>query len=224
MKKEDIKKLLESQHTYWICPVTGKKINSEDTAAIAQYKEKLLKDAQKEDEQNLIKDGVKKIHQKVKINSRQDLEKYCTDLAKFLKITPPTISIKNFQSKDVKNGFAVHLNMFEMNFKNSRELKVFKTFSKLHIQFIANQIYGQISHGLNGDFSAKIQEWRKQLLSNPCKSNPEIVEQYQETIATLHQAKKEHVLIEEEMLKIREKLLSTDEFVDTLSKVKKNKR
>lgn len=94
MKKIDLKtleKMLEEQNSYWICPVSGKKIDSKDVAAIDKYKKELIVTTQKEQDLKQKQKDLKKIRGQYKaLTSWNELTVW---IGEFLSIALPNLKV-----------------------------------------------------------------------------------------------------------------------------------
>lgn len=71
---EKLNELFNTAKTYWVCPVTGTRIDSADAAAIAAHKDKVIKAAVANEKAKALKDGVNKYKETIqKVESLEAL-------------------------------------------------------------------------------------------------------------------------------------------------------
>ncbi len=221
MKKEDIKKLLESEQNVWVCPITKKKFDSSAKDDIQKHKDDLIHQAELKEREETIQKSINKLSKS--FQSRDDFEKYIYNVSKIIGISPPLISIKNVDKN--KTGSHLRLDMIEINFKPG-SLNIFKKYSNLSISQEQGQYFVLLP--VVTPFARDVYEWRQDLLKNPSKVKDgvylEKIDKYHEKIQEIHQVRQEHAKIESDMQMIRERVLKTDEFVDMIAKPKRKVR
>ncbi len=238
MKVDKLKKLLESTTVSWVCPVSGKIFDINDTTSIELHKENLLKKAEQKEAASKLLIEVKKLMKDVeKINNLSDLSSFIgtcqnnlfNNQFPQLKLSPVKLNTKE-KAEMKKNWLPITQNIFlkAENINKSTQ----KTYEKIFNGKFVNQFLVIPKIMNKSPLFNRIHDWQ----SAPSQSNVKKVDMdqrlildnipdYQELKAKLKESntKLHDLKIEVKSLEksIHEHNFQVIEFVDT--KIKKKR-
>lgn len=243
MKKIDLKtleKMLEEQNSFWICPVSGKKIDSKDTAAIEKHKQELIVTIQKEELLKQQQKDLRKISTQYK--SVENLAQLNTWFGEFLAVKLPNLKPADYPSLTVEvtkpfkeamyvgNQYAL-LRLSHMPTGYVKEFK--KMGSMLFVKnSLSNENYLQISPFTN-KIGKKVFEFQKDALINNSRmkigipekkaleKNPiyiKLRDKMKVINKSLHDLREDHSVINTQMEQIRQNVINQKVFDDSENK------
>lgn len=237
-KNKSIEELLNSVVTYWICPITGIHINSNNTAEIESHKQKLI---QQEKEKEVIRQRDKALDalykEYPKISSLKDLNEYIRNV---ISLKDPTLPQENMPTLSVKamkftsNHFLTSFDsvpvkiigltpetkkMFKNNLSTSinaeNKGEVFYMI-KRNANPLAQSIHAfYVKASSNKLVTVGVKE--KELLAEH-PEYPALLKELQTIKDGLHDLKLQHAQVDGRMAQIRKEVLNSKAFIDPPSK------
>lgn len=240
--KKNIEELLNSAKSYWVCPITGKQIDANNTAEIESYKIQLLqKEKQKEIDRQRNK-ALSVLEKEFKtLSTLKDFNEY---IKNYINIKDPNFDqekLPNFSVESIKfssdSFFTLYDNVaLKLNGLTFEAKKILKTnlqnkvsadepnnffyVMKKNSNPLALAIYNfQVKTSKNKVITVGIAE--KALLAEH-EQYPQLLKQLQQIKAGLHDLKIEHAIVDKQMSDIRQQVLNNKTFVEEtpISKMK----
>ena len=249
MKNLDIKSLtkaLEEQNFYWICPVTGKKINSKDTAVIEAHKVSLIQTATQAETIKQQQKEIKKIKEQYNsISTLSELNQWFVELLtiKYPDMDTqkmPKLSVESTKSFKEAPSVGTDYGVIKLSHVPHGYTKEFKRIEGLtFIKDSKNNATYLHTSAYSNKLGKKVFDYQKsmllekgiskvglpdRILLDQSSAYQGLKEQIKDTNKQLHDLHQHHNIINDQMKKLRDQIIMHKLFDDAEEKtVKTNK-
>lgn len=247
MKKiqKSIHELFDEAKVYWVCPVTGVKIDSNDAAAIESHKKRVIKQEEEKALAKLQEKDLRALRKELpNITSVKDMNDW---LVKLFNVKFPDLKKEQIPFVVVTNQIPKHegvINFHKIDYSflkfENWETKFGNTLINygINVQNLTpkdspekNKEYiGFVLKRMN-PFLSNVYEYQKTIMFSPSKpvgleekqilqKNPryvELVKEIKSLAKQLHDIKEQHAVVNNEMSEIRQKILGEKTFDDFMS-------
>lgn len=233
-QNKSIEELLNETKTYWICPITGTKIDAQDSAAIENHKKKIIEEQKNKQELKLKDKQIKVLRKDFKtINNLDELNNWLKKLyvikaPKIKEKDIPFFTIPDFSTstivKDLNSGWIttcfLKINNQDVNFK-----KVFNGHNMTK-ELNAEKDLFVIFNSNENPFLQKVYKYQVDLLKSANKKvgvaekailqkNTEyvdLVKEIKHLNKEIHDLREKHSAVEKNMKEIRKNVLGKKDF------------